>query len=128
MRVIIAGTRHLSRAHYDIVERTMASLIEDGGWKVTEVVSGGARGADTLGERWAKEHGIPVEVFLADWEAHGRSAGPIRNRQMAEYASAGTGGGALVAFPATSGSMGTKSMIGLAEKAGLKIHVEPVNL
>jgi hypothetical protein len=52
---------------------------------VKEVVSGHAAGADRLGERWAKEHDIPVKLFLPNWEMYGKKAGPIRNAKMAEY-------------------------------------------
>lgn len=50
------------------------------------VVSGGARGADKLGEVWATWRGYNIHRFPADWEQYGRRAGPLRNRQMAEYA------------------------------------------
>jgi hypothetical protein len=51
---------------------------------VTEVVSGVDAGADEFGEKWAKINNIPVKIFKADWKTHGRAAGPIRNKQMAE--------------------------------------------
>lgn len=72
--------------------------------RVTTVLSGGnpglrdkagnvlRRGADALGEHWATAHGIPVERFPADWDKHGRAAGPIRNEAMARE------GDALVVF------------------------------
>ena len=85
-------------------------------FKFDEVVSGKARGADTFGEIWANEHGIPVKEFPADWDKFGRSAGPIRNGQMAEY------GDALIAFLAP-GSKGTKNMIEQAQKKGLFVLV-----
>ena len=49
-------------------------------------VSGGAPGADALGERYAREHGYPIEHYPADWNKYGKSAGPIRNEQMAKAA------------------------------------------
>jgi len=58
----------------------------------TEVVSGGAQGVDRLGEEWAKLNSIPVKVYPADWERHGKAAGPIRNAEMSIYA------GGLIAF------------------------------
>ena len=79
---------------------------------IREVVSGGASGADAGGESWARKRGIPVKRFPADWNTHGRAAGPIRNRQMAEYA------GGVVLFP---GGRGTNSMRGEAERRGLQI-------
>ena len=48
------------------------------------IVSGGAKGADMLGERYARENGLKIERYLADWETYGKSAGPRRNMQMAK--------------------------------------------
>lgn len=80
---------------------------------ITEVVSGGASGADSCGEDWAKSNSIPVKVFRADWKTHGKAAGPIRNKQMAEYAEA------CILFP---GGMGTESMRELALQNELVIY------
>src|SRR5690606_6698690 len=74
-----------------------------------EIVSGGARGADLLGEAYAKEHNYPLKKFPAKWGVHGKAAGPIRNQEMAEYSNA------LIAFWDEK-SKGTKSMIDLARK------------
>jgi Protein of unknown function (DUF2493). len=71
----------------DRVER-VGAILEAVPWPVDEVVSGTARGADTAGEAWAEHHGVPVERFPADWDEHGKSAGPIRNQEMADYADA----------------------------------------
>jgi hypothetical protein len=70
------------------------------------------QGADRYGEVWALNKGIPVTYMRADWKTHGKAAGPIRNRQMAEYSDA------VVLFP---GGAGTLSMKAQAEKAGLII-------
>jgi hypothetical protein len=94
-------------------EADCAALNEQKGLlPITEVVSGKAKGADAFGEWWASEHGIPVKEFPANWALYGRSAGPIRNRQMAEYADA------LIAFP---GGRGTSHMIQTAKELGLTI-------
>jgi hypothetical protein len=53
-----------------------------------EIVSGGAEGVDTIAIEWAKANHLPVNVFPADWSKHGKSAGPIRNAEMAKYADA----------------------------------------
>lgn len=108
MRVIIAGSRTIKDAR----------LVEEGirlsGFDITEVVCGCANGVDKLGEAWAIYNQIPVARFPADWDKHGRSAGPIRNAQMAEYADA------LVAVWDGS-SRGTHSMIYSARKAGIPV-------
>lgn len=113
MKVIIAGSRDF--LDYDLLKKTMAEVV----WSVTEVVSGKARGADTLGERWAKEMGIPVKPFPADWVKYGDSAGSVRNEQMARY------GEALVAFLAKT-SKGTKDMIRVAKRYKLPMKVVKV--
>lgn len=82
MKVIIAGSRTIN--NYLLVRRAMR-LSE---FEVTEIVSGGARGVDTLGEKWAVRHGIPIKLFFADWDLHKKSAGYRRNVEMAEYADA----------------------------------------
>lgn len=109
MKLIIAGHRLLS--DYSLVEEYADHVTG-----VTEVVSGTCRGADLLGERWARERGIPVRRFPADWGAYHGAAGPIRNRQMAEY------GDMLLAFLAPE-SRGTQSMINEAKKANLPIVI-----
>ena len=86
------------------------------GPRITEVVSGCASGADTLGEQWAEAHYHKIKKFPADWEGLGKAAGHIRNDEMANYA------GALVAFW-DGKSPGTKSMIDKAIRRGLYVKV-----
>lgn len=119
MRVIIAGSRGIE--DYTVVVRAMA----DCGFAPTEVVSGTARGADRLGERWAAACGIPVHRMPADWATHGRRAGFLRNEEMARYAVAGPPPGGLVALW-DGESPGTRAMIALAHRYGLRVHVETV--
>lgn len=81
-----------------------------------EIVSGCANGADSLGERYAKERGYRISKFHADWDTYGKSAGYIRNEQMARYSQG------LIAFW-NKKSRGTKHMIDLAKKYDLKVRV-----
>ena len=105
LSVIVAGSRSILDCLSPAGQRRIvAEAIDESGFPVAEVVSGTARGVDQLGEDWADEHGIPVERFPADWDTHGRSAGPIRNEEMAEYADA------LVAIHVND-SRGTADMI-----------------
>lgn len=76
-----------------------------------------ARGADRLGEKYAKEHGYKVLYFPADWDIDGKSAGFIRNVKMAENADA------LVAFW-DGKSVGTKHMIETAQNKGLAVRIK----
>lgn len=112
MKVIIAGSRDFS--DYPLLERKCNYLFMN--TPATEIVSGTAKGADTLGEDYAKSYEIPVKQFPADWKQYGKSAGHVRNEQMAEYADA------LIAFWNGS-SNGTKHMISTARKLGLKVRV-----
>jgi len=88
MRLIIAGSRDISweEAYAKIVELR----IEDHEILfATEIVSGCCpTGADHAGEIYGEFYSIPVTLFKPDWETHGRAAGPIRNKQMAEYGDA----------------------------------------
>lgn len=116
MRTIIAGSRH-------VVDAAQVELaIRGSGFEITSVVSGKAKGVDTLGEAWAKARGIPVHpypVLPADWARYGYSAGPRRNQRMAENADA------LIAI--WDGiSRGTKDMIDRALKMGLRVWVHIV--
>lgn len=113
MKVIIAGGRDFK--DYSLLKRVVNGLRK----KLDEdivIISGAAAGADKLGERYASEYNIKVLQFPADWDTHGKAAGPIRNKQMAEA------GDALIAFW-DGESRGTKSMISLAKKHSLKIKV-----
>lgn len=72
---------------YPLISRAAARFEAMTGQKITEVVCGMARGADTYGMKWAIcDAGLPVAKFPADWDTHGLKAGPIRNGQMADYA------------------------------------------
>ena len=117
-RVIIAGGRHFR--DYALL-RSFCDRVLNDYTPTIQVVSGGAFGADALGERYAREHGYPVKRFPADWEKHGTAAGPIRNREMAEN------GDVLVAFWDLH-SRGTASMIYEAQKKDLTIFVRKIPL
>jgi hypothetical protein len=82
MRLIIAGSRHLVGSK---VQRAIATHAPDG---VTVVLDGGAHGVDYEGRLWAKDNGILVCRYDADWATHDRAAGPIRNQAMVDDADA----------------------------------------
>lgn len=107
MKVVIAGCRDFNnykRLKHDLNLFRKTTNVE-------EIVSGGCRGADLLGEKYAKENNIPIKRFPANWEAYGKKAGPIRNEEMAEYADC------LIAYW-DSKSRGTKNMIETMRKKG----------
>lgn len=85
MKVIIAGSRDIT--DYNLVK----NCIERSNFNITVVISGNARGVDKLGERWAIEKNIPVElhpVTSEEWKRIGKSAGHKRNERMAKLADA----------------------------------------
>jgi len=112
-KVIIAGSREYR--DYPQLAQACLHLLQNKPHELIEIVSGCANGADTLGERFAHEFGLPVARFPADWDTHGRSAGPLRNIEMAEYADA------LIAFPIGK-STGTRHMIRSARERGLAVR------
>lgn len=106
-RVIVCGGRDF--ADQDVVDNFLDSIV------ITEVIHGGASGADTLAGRWAQRRGVPVKVYPADWNKHGRAAGPIRNQQMLDTEDPT----AVIAFP---GGRGTADMVRRAEDYGVPIY------
>lgn len=113
-KVIIAGGRDF--ADMDLLSQTILGLYSYSELSSLEIVSGRARGTDRLGEVFAHEHDIPVKFFPAEWDKHGKAAGFIRNKEMAEYADV------LVAFW-DGKSKGTSHMINLAKAQDLSVHV-----
>lgn len=113
-RVIIAGGRDFN--DYPLLAKTMDELLVNIPDEII-VVSGTAKGADTLGERYAVERGYSIYTFSADWKKYGKRAGFLRNEEMAKNADA------LVAFW-DGESRGTKHMIDLALRYQLKVRVK----
>jgi len=110
-KVIIAGSRVYS--DYAVLAQRCDFLLSQVSDPI-EIVSGAARGADALGERYASDRNLQCTRFHADWDRLGKSAGPVRNIQMAKYADA------LIAFPIGK-SVGTRHMISAARTHGLRV-------
>lgn len=135
VRIIIAGGRDFN--NYELMKESIDNTLTKlsiknlstglgnypaGFLHGVEFISGTARGADVLGEVIVSERGWQVIRFPADWDTYGKSAGYIRNEQMAEYAMSEDSYGVLLAFW-DGQSKGTKHMIDLAKKHGLDIYV-----
>lgn len=114
MKVIIAGGRDFD--DYDLLCKSVDYYLSNVEKIEIEIVSGGAKGADILGEMYAKKRGFPIKKFVPDWSYHGKRAGYLRNEDMAIYADA------LIVFWDEM-SKGTKHMIDLAELHGLKTRI-----
>ena len=122
MKVIVAGGRDFN--DYELLKETLDSFQQEY-VNITEVVSGGARGSDKLGEQYANENNIPIKRFVPDWEGLGKKAGHVRNRKTGDYAKEHNG--MLVAFWDKQ-SRGTKGMIDYSTKIGLKSVVVYYNV
>jgi hypothetical protein len=108
--VIIAGSRGITDSHI------VYQAVKQSGFFIEEIVSGNARGVDYIGEEIAEANEIPLKLFPADWDKHGKSAGWIRNNEMAKYAD-----GLIAVWDGKS--KGTKMMIDIATRKGLKVFV-----
>ena len=111
-RVIIAGGRDFN--DFRLLSEKCMNILKNK--TNVEIVSGTAKGADKMGEQFARFMGYPIKQFPANWEVFGKSAGYKRNEEMAQYADA------LIAFW-DGHSKGTKHMIDLAKKYNLKVRV-----
>src|SRR5688500_10716758 len=130
MKIVIAGSRSIN--DYNLLKKVMVK--SNAFSKVTEVVSGGARGVDKLGERWAKEHKVKLTVMPALWHKldvpgavvdvrpgqedgyYNSRAGIQRNEEMAQYADA-----AVILWDGVSN--GTRHMVNYMKKLGKKVYV-----
>ena len=111
-KVIIAGGRDFN--NYNLLVETCNHLLQNKS-NIT-IISGKAKGADSLGEQYALEKGFNIIHKPADWDKHKKSAGYIRNEEMAKE------GNALIAFW-DGKSKGTKNMIALAKKYNLDVRI-----
>lgn len=122
MKTIIAGSRSFTNL-FDALQ-LIDNIVFNDKLTITEVVSGTCKGPDKFGEFWANTWNIPIKPFPANWDQFGKSAGFRRNAQMADY------GEQLIALY-DGHSSGTKSMIQLATKKGLAVHLadlkQPLN-
>lgn len=112
-KVVVAGSRNIT--DYQVICQEIAASK----YNITELVSGTASGVDSLGEKWAIDRLIPVKRFPADWKKNGKAAGPIRNKEMAEYCDM-----AIIIWDGES--RGTKNMIEQMNRLKKPCHVRIV--
>lgn len=114
MRVLVCGGRDYSEDSH--MEEILCDLPREG----LVIIHGGAKGADACAARWAKCYGVPSHEFPANWNEHGRAAGPIRNQTMIERGKPDL----VIAF---EGGPGTADMVRRAKKAGIEVReIEPL--
>ena len=115
-RVVIAGCRDYN--NYDearsYIDFCLSNIRREND---IVIVSGCASGSDAIGERYARQNGFKVEKYPANWNKYGRSAGPIRNKQMAEVCDY------VICFW-DGKSRGTKSMIEFARECNKPVKIK----
>ncbi len=112
-RVVIGGCRDYT--DYVFFKLCLDEILKNQNDKII-IISGHCSGVDLMGERYAKENGFKLEIFLPEWNKYGRAAGPLRNKKMVECADL------VIAF--WDGiSKGTKSLIKYAQNDEKEIMI-----
>jgi hypothetical protein len=109
MKILVCGGRNLR--NYLLVSKALHRFPVG-----TEMCHGGAFGADSLAASYGRQHFWKVTEFRADWQTHGKAAGPIRNQRMLDEFKPEL----VIAFP---GGNGTADMVRRARKAGVPVEV-----
>ena len=85
------------------------------------IIHGGARGADTLADEWARSRGVPFYAVRAEWDRYGKAAGMKRNREMLDMLLDHQKAGRVVGVVAFPGGRGTAGMVAIAQQAGVTV-------
>jgi hypothetical protein len=118
MKIVIAGSRNITNTQqvFSKIANGLSKLASGLDCKEITVISGGARGIDTIGEEWAKVVGSPIKRFLPNWNTYGKKAGYLRNKEMIKEADA------LIAIW-DGKSPGTRHIIALAKFKGIPMAI-----
>lgn len=117
MRVIVCGGRDF--ADTTAVWGALDTLWQKAPHDCMVVIQGGARGADQIAREWCVSRQVQYDNFPADWETHGKAAGPIRNQRMIDKGQPDL----VMAFP---GGRGTADMVRRSRAAGIDVvEVQP---
>jgi len=108
LRILVCGGRDFS--NYDLLCDVLKK------YEVSTIITGGARGADTLAFCWGYDHNKKVLTYPANWKKHGKAAGFIRNQQMLDEGHPDL----VIAFP---GGRGTADMVRRSKEAGIPTRV-----
>ena len=111
MKAIVCGGRDYSDLEH--LNQTLNSCLK--WWKLSFIITGGAKGADSLAHLWAKQKKLTTHVMYADWDKYGKAAGMIRNKAMLQQEP-----DVVIAF---AGGVGTEGMITIARKAGVPVFI-----
>lgn len=114
MKIAIVGGRDFN--DYEFLEKELAKFIEENNISLNSIVSGGAKGADTLAEKFATEMGVEMIIFKPNFEKYGRGAALARNTQIIQKSD--------VVFAFWDGkSKGTHDSIKKAEKLNKRLLI-----
>ena len=116
MNLAIIGSRDFD--NYYLLETRINFIINQ--YDIDCIISGGARGADLLGKRYAKENNINYIEYKPDWDKFGKAAGVIRNKDIINTSDI------VIAFW-DGKSKGTKNSIDIAKKQNKKIYIVGAN-
>ena len=116
MKLLVTGGRAFR--DFRTLTADLDSLHKD--TPIALLIHGGAPGADSLAGLWAEVHNVPTAVYRAQWNLHGKAAGPIRNQQMLDVARPE----AYLDFP---GGRGTADMVHRLQEAGIPRALPPKN-
>ena len=116
MRVLVCGGRTfgLNLSESSFINNTLDELLLRRAIQEPHIITGGARGVDTIANDWARHRGLSYVIYLADWNKYGKRAGYIRNKQMLDEGKPDL----VVAFP---GGNGTAMMVDISKKAGVEV-------
>lgn len=113
INLTIVGSRDF--INYNFVKNNIIKIINENDYTINKIISGGARGVDSLGERFAKEFSIPTEIIKPDWKL-GRAAAVIRNTEIINRSDV------VIAFW-DGESKGTKDSINKAKRKGKTLYI-----
>lgn len=111
MKAIVCGGRDYSDSNY--LEQVLDLCVK--WWDLQLIITGGAKGADSLAHQWALKRKLATEIHHADWSSYGKAAGMIRNKAMLAQEP-----NVVIAF---DGGSGTENMITIARKAGIPVFI-----
>lgn len=114
MKVLVCGGRDYSDWHALSAALAQVKLLAP--HDSLTIIQGGAAGADAMAREWCEAYHIPYMNYPADWEKHGRAAGPIRNQRMLDEGRPDL----VLAFP---GGRGTADMMTRARSAGVEVRL-----
>lgn len=117
MRILVCGSRTYP---LDFIMPAILGAYRSEASELT-IIEGGARGADSHASTWACVHGVDIVTYTAEWERHGKAAGPIRNQEMLDRGKPDL----VLAFvdKPLAESKGTADMVRRAEAAGVPTYV-----